>query len=142
MIAYVDTSVLLRVALGQADALPEWRQVDRGVTSALTRVEGLRTLDRLRLRARLADAEVARRRAIILQLLDSLELVEVDSLVLDRAAQPQPTELGTLDAVHLATALLWRETMDTHLVMATHDVDLATAAQAHGFRVVGVQSRR
>ena len=71
MIAYVDTSVLLRVALGQADALPEWRQVDRGVTSALTSVEGLRTLDRLRLRARLADAEVARRRAIILQLLDS-----------------------------------------------------------------------
>ena len=138
MIAYVDTSVLLRVALGQADALPEWRQVDRGVTSALTRVEGLRTLDRLRLRARLADAEMARRRAIILQLLDSLELVEVDSLVLDRAAQPQPTELGTLDAIHLATALLWRETMGAELVMATHDVALATAAQAHGFRVVGV----
>lgn len=142
MIAYVDTSVLLRVALGQADALPEWRQVDRGVTSALTRVEGLRTLDRLRLRARLADAEVARWRAIILQLLDSLELVEVDSLVLDRAAQPQPTELGTLDAIHLATALLWRETMGAQLVMATHDVALATGAQAHGFRVVGVQSRR
>ena len=142
MIAYVDTSVLLRVALGQADALPEWRQVDRGVTSALTRVEGLRTLDRLRLRARLADAEVARRRAIILQLLDSLELVEVDFLVLDRAAQPQPTELGTLDAIHLATALLWRETMGAQLVMATHDVALATAAQAHGFRVLGVQSRR
>ena len=142
MIAYVDTSVLLCVALGQADALPEWRQVDRGVTSALTRVEGLRTLDRLRLRARLADAEVARRRAIVLQLLDSLELVEVDSLVLDRAAQPQPTELGTLDAIHLATALLWRETMGAQLVMATHNVALATAAQAHGFRVVGVQSRR
>ena len=141
MIAYVDTSVLLRVALGQADALPEWRQVDRGVTSALTRVEGLRTLDRLRLRARLADAETARRRAIILQLLDSLELVEVDSLVLDRAAQPQPTELGTLDAIHLATALLWRETMDVQLIMATHDVALATAAQAHGFRLVGVQSQ-
>jgi len=138
VIAYVDTSVLLRVALGQADALPEWRQVDRGVTSALTRVEGLRTLDRLRLRARLADAEMARRRAIILQLLDSLELVEVDSQVLDRAAQPQPTELGTLDAIHLATALLWRETMGAELVMATHDVALATAAQAHGFRVVGV----
>ena len=142
MTAYVDTSVLLRVALGQADALPEWRQIDRGVTSVLARVEGLRTLDRLRLRARLADAEVARRRAIILQLLDSLELVEVDSLVLDRAAQPQPTELGTLDAIHLATALLWREAVHAELVMASHDVALATAAQAHGFRVVGMQSGR
>jgi predicted nucleic acid-binding protein len=142
MTAYVDTSILLRVALGQADALPEWRQIDRGVTSALARVEGLRTLDRLRLRTRLADAEVGRRRAIILQLLDSLALVEVDSLVLDRAAQPLPTELGTLDAIHLATALLWRETMKGQLIMATHDVVLATAAQAHGFRIVGVESGR
>lgn len=95
-------------------------------------------MDRLRLRARLADTEVARRRSIILQLLDSLELVELDFLVLDRAAQPQPTELGTLDAIHLATALLWRETVDAKLVMATHDVALATAAEAHGFKVVGV----
>jgi len=138
--AYVDTSVLLRVALGQADALPQWRQIDRGVTSVLARVEGLRTLDRLRLRARLADAEVARRRAIILQLLDSLELVDVDSLVLDRAAQPQPTELGTLDAIHLATALLWRESSRVELVMATHDLALATAAHAYGFSIVGAQT--
>ena len=140
MTAYVDTSVLLRIALGQADALPEWRQIDRGITSVLARVEGLRTLDRVRLRTQLADREVARRRSIILQLLGSLELVELDSLVLDRAAQPQPTELGTLDAIHLATALLWRESFDAKLVMATHDVALGTAAEAHGFRVVGVQS--
>jgi predicted nucleic acid-binding protein len=140
--AYVDTSVLLRIALGQADALPEWRQITRGVTSVLARVEGLRTVDRLRLRARLADAEVARRRSIILQLLDSVELVELDSLVLDRAEQPQPTEIGTLDAIHLATALLWREMMDAKLVMATHDVALAIAAESHGFKVVGVHRER
>ena len=142
MTAYVDTSVLLRIALGQADALPEWRQITRGVTSVLARVEGLRTVDRLRLRARLADAEVARRRSIILQLLDSVELVELDSLVLDRAEQPQPTEIGTLDAIHLATALLWREMMDAKLVMATHDVALAIAAESHGFKVVGVHRGR
>ncbi len=71
--------------------------------------ESLRTLDRLRLRANLADAEVASRRATILQLIASLEVVEIDAVVLDRAAQPMPTELGTLDAIHLATALLWKE---------------------------------
>ena len=31
MIAYVDASVLLRVALRQPDALPEWRQIKQGV---------------------------------------------------------------------------------------------------------------
>ena len=58
MIAYVDASVLLRVALGQPDALPEWRKIEQGVSSALVTTESLRTLDRLRLRTNLADAEI------------------------------------------------------------------------------------
>jgi uncharacterized protein len=137
MIAYVDSSVLLRVALGQPNALPEWRNIERGVSSALVTTESLRTLDRVRLRVNLSDIEVARRRATILSLIASLELVEVDSVVLERAAQPMPTELGTLDAIHLASALLWKDALDVDPVMATHDKALALAAQAHGFRVVG-----
>ncbi|HYM90244.1 MAG TPA: PIN domain-containing protein [bacterium] len=138
MIAYIDASVLLRVALGQPDALPEWRQIDRGVASALVMTECLRTLDRLRLRTKLSDAEVATHRATILALIASLELVEIDSVVLDRAAQPMPTELGTLDAIHLATALLWKDLTRADLTMATHDTALALGAQAHGLHVVGI----
>jgi hypothetical protein len=138
MIAYVDASVLLRVALGQPNALPDWRQIERGVSSALITTESLRTLDRVRLRAQLSDIEVARRRSTILALLDSLELVEIDSLVLERAAQPTPTEVGTLDAIHLASALLWRDAMGVDLVMATHDGALGLAARAHGFKVLGI----
>lgn len=141
MIAYVDVSVLLRFALGQPDALPEWRQIERGVSSALIRTESLRTLDRLRLRANLADAEVAKRRATVLAVIASLEVVDIGEAVLDRAAQPMPTEVGTLDAIHLATALLWKEMRRVDLVMATHDEALALGAQAHGLPVVGVQLR-
>lgn len=137
MIAYVDSSVLLRVALGQPDSLPEWRQIDRGISSALIATECLRTLDRLRIRAKLSDAETARRRATILNLVNSLELIEIDSIVLDRAAQPMPTELGTLDAIHLASAVLWKESMGVDPVMATHDGALGLAAQAHGLTVLG-----
>jgi len=137
MIAYVDSSVLLRLALGQLNSLPEWRQIDRGVSSALIATESLRTLDRLRIRAKLSDAEIARRRATILNLINSLELIEIDSIVLDRAAQPTPTELGTLDAIHLASALLWKESMGVDPVMATHDGALGLAAQAHGLAVLG-----
>jgi len=137
--AYTDASILLRVVLRQPDALPEWRQIDHGVASALVMTECLRTLDRLRLRAGLSDAEVATRRATLLALIDSLDVVEIDSVVLDRAAQPMPTELGTLDAIHLATALLWRDRMGTTLTMATHDEALALAARAHGLFVVGAK---
>jgi len=82
MIAYVDASVLLRVALGQPNALQTGARLNR-VSSALITTESLRTLDRVRLRAQLSDIEVARRRSTILALLDSLELVEIDSLVLE-----------------------------------------------------------
>lgn len=137
MIAYVDSSVLLRVALGQPNSLPEWRQIDRGVSSALIATESLRTLDRLRIRAGLSDTETASRRATILNLIHSLELIEIDSVVLDRAAQPTPTALGTLDAIHLASALLWKDAMEVDPVMVTHDGALGLAAQAHGLKVLG-----
>jgi predicted nucleic acid-binding protein len=137
MIAYVDSSVLLRIVLGQRDELTGWSKIRQGVASALVLTESLRTLDRLRLRTQITDAEIALRRATILELLASLHVVDIDQIVLDRAAQPMPTELGTLDAIHLATALLWREMTRDDLVMATHDTALAIGARAHGLRVVG-----
>ncbi len=137
MIAYVDSSVLLRVVLAQPDALPQWHSIERGVSSRLILTESLRTLDRLRLRARLTDLEIAGRRAMLLEVIKRLELVDIDEPVLQRAAQPMPTELGTLDAIHLASALLWTAAMRTELTMATHDAALAIAAQGHGLRVIG-----
>ncbi len=138
MIAYLDSSVLLRIVLGQSNALREWRVVERGVASALVEVECLRTLDRLRLLEGLADDQIASRREAVFRLLEAMEVVEPTRPVLARAAQPLPTLLGTLDAIHLSTALLWREWAGADLVMATHDAALGTAARASGLRVVGL----
>lgn len=137
MTAYLDSSVLLRKVLRQSGSLREWTAIRTGVASALSETECLRTLDRLRLRAGLSDRELARRRQSVFRLLESVELVEVTAPVLARAAQPLPTELGTLDAIHLATALLWREHSGGGIVMATHDIALATAARACGLAVIG-----
>lgn len=138
MIAYLDSSVLLRKVLGQAGALKEWERIETGVASAMAEVECLRTLDRLRLIEGVEDAEMAVRREAVYRLLESLEVVEPTRPVLARSAQPMPTVLGALDAIHLATALLWRENVGADLVMATHDAALALAARASGLRVVGV----
>jgi predicted nucleic acid-binding protein len=137
MTAYLDASVLLRIALGQPDALPEWSSIRTGVASALVVTECLRTLDRLRLRVALPDREFGTRRATVLRLTATLHLVDIDPAVLDRAAQPMPTLIGTLDAIHLATALLWQDFAKTPLVFATHDTELALAAHAHGFQIAG-----
>ena len=140
MTAYVDASVILRLAFGQPNALAEWSKVQRGVASALVTTESLRSLDRLRLRAKLSDEEVATRRAAILSLIASLEVVELDAAVLDRASQPMPTELGTLDAIHLATAILWKDMTGVDITMATHDEALGLGAKAHGLAVIGVRN--
>jgi hypothetical protein len=57
---------------------------------------------------------------------------------LTRASEPLPTPLGTLDALHLATALVWRERTGQALTMATHDRDLALAARLFGIETLGV----
>jgi len=137
VIAYLDSSVLLRMVLGQKDRLRQWREVRQGVASSLVEVECLRTLDRLRLYQGIGHEAIAVRRGAIFRLLEGMELVEPTRPVLARASQPFPTPLGTLDAIHLATALLWREGQDRELVMATHDAALGMAARASGFDVVG-----
>jgi len=135
--AYIDSSVVLRLILGQQAALLEWPSVERGVASALVEVECLRTLDRLRLLQHIPDSEIAARREAVFRLMESVEVVAPDRAVLSRASQPMPSSLGTLDAIHLATALLWQERKGSSLVMATHDTALATAARASGLRTVG-----
>jgi hypothetical protein len=138
MIAYVDSSALLRVVLGQPGRIAEWGDLDEAVASDLIEVECLRTLDRLRILGKISDDEVAVRREAVYRVLEEFQLIGLSQAVLARASQPFPTLLGTLDALHLSSALLWRESSQTDLVMATHDVSLATAARAVGFAVVGV----
>jgi predicted nucleic acid-binding protein len=136
MTVYVDASVLLRVVLGQRGALPQWRRITRPIASELVRLECLRTIDRARLRLRLAPSDVVGRRAAVLEQLGGFEIVPMDAPVLERAAEPFAAPLGSLDAIHLASAVLARATIPD-LVVATHDVELATAARAVGFEVLG-----
>lgn len=138
MIVYVDSSVILRRILGQPGVLEEWKELEAPVASALVEVECLRTLDRLRLAGGIDDRQISEWRQAVYRLLGEAELVEITRPVLARAAQPWPTTLGTLDAIHLATAMLWRERGVADLVMATHDEALAIAARASGFLVLGV----
>lgn len=137
MIAYLDASVVLRLVLGEPGQLAQWTTVERAVASALTEVESLRTLDRMGRRGALAVGDVAERRGAVFRLLEACEVVDVTRAVLRRAAEPFPTPLGTLDAIHLATALAWRDATGDALVVATHDRELATAASAMGLTVVG-----
>jgi predicted nucleic acid-binding protein len=138
VIAYLDTSALLRLVLRESGALEEVRSWEGLVSSELLAVESLRTIDRLRLQGDLSVEEAASRRATVTEWLEAVDLVLLQRPILARASEPFPTPLGTLDTLHLATALVWRDRMRQALVMATHDRDLALAARSFGLDVRGV----
>ena len=138
MIAYLDSSVILRVVLNQPAQLTALRSVLLVVTSQLAEVECLRTLDRLAILGHLTIEESTRAREAVFGLMKEMEIVQISGLVLRRASSPMPAPLGTLDAIHLASADIWREEQQKEPVVATHDRALALAARASGFEVVGI----
>jgi predicted nucleic acid-binding protein len=137
VIAYLDTSALLRLVLREPGALEELRSCQALVSSELLAVESLRTIDRLRLQGVLSPEEAAARRNIVTDWLEAVDLVLLQRPILARASEPFPTSLGTLDALHLATALVWRDRTQKTLVMATHDASLGLAARSFDMGVLG-----
>ncbi len=137
MIVYVDSSVVLRRVLQQPGALPDSSLAGTPVASALVEVECFRTLDRMRLRSLLSDPEMAKVRGAVLRVLSRLELIAVSTGILRRAAEPFPTKLATLDAIHLSSALLVAAERAATVTVATHDRELAIAARSCGLPVLG-----
>ncbi len=132
---YVDTSVILRRLLWEPGAVEDWRDWESAVTSELLETEALRSLDRMRLIDRLSSSQFNSKVAELKDVISGLELVALDRIVLRRAGAPLPVPLGTLDAIHLATAQLWVEYANQELTFATHDRQLGF--RGPGFRIPG-----
>jgi predicted nucleic acid-binding protein len=138
MIAYLDSSVLLRLLLKEPNALRELDELERGVTSALTQVEILRTLDRLQHRRQLSDRGLAAMRQRAHAVMEAVDVIELSPPVLRRAGDPFPTPVRTLDAIHVASALVFRDFGGAaSLAFATHDTEQAECAGSLGFQVLG-----
>ena len=140
MIAYIDSSVLLRIVLRQPSPLEDWDNLTVGVASQLIAVECYRAIDQMWHRGDLTQEDVTEKRTIIGTFVKRLDLWEIDSTILELSSQPLPTPLATLDSIHLSTAMLYRAAHrdDGQLYFATHDVALARAARAMHFNVIGV----
>jgi hypothetical protein len=126
-LVYLDSSALVKLVVSEPetaalrDAVREWPQV---VSSVLARVEVPRALRRARATA--AD----RRRGVAV--IASIALIRLDEAVLEVAADLQPADLRSLDALHLATALSLGTDLDA---LVAYDRRLERAARAAGLEV-------
>ena len=105
MIAYLDTSVLLRLVLREPGALEDLRSSEALVSSELLAVESLRTIDRLRLHGALSPEEAASRRATVTEYLEAVDLVLLQSPILAMLglfdeSQPLVPLNGTCGVLH------------------------------------------
>jgi predicted nucleic acid-binding protein len=127
-VIYLDSSAVLKLVTteSESDALENWlveRREASVVSSALTQVEVLRACRRI-------DEGLlpAARR-----LLRGIDLVPMDSSILDTAAELPTRVLRSQDALHVASAL----SLETDLeAFVAYDARLVTAAEAAGLAVV------
>jgi predicted nucleic acid-binding protein len=137
MNVFLDTSVVLRKLLNEPHPVTLWGKWTTAYASRIWLTEAFRTVDRLRLDGRLTDRDVVRLCDNLRSVDDSLTIVPLDEGILTRAGEAFPTTLGTLDAIHLASALKVRSRLKVDRLL-THDRQLAVAAASLDFSVVGV----
>ncbi len=137
MNVYLDSSVLLRVLLDQPMLLKKYLSYEQKVGSELLEVECLRTLDRMRVTGELSDDQCGLFKNALFEILETMEIIPPNRAILRRASGPFPVPIGTLDAIHLSTALAWRDDQGQELVVATHDKGFGKAARALGLKAEG-----
>ena len=116
---YLDTSVALAHLLAEDRHPPESLWKETLVSSRLLEFELWTRLNARKLGATHGDAARV--------LLSQVAMLEMARPVLERALEPFPTELRTLDAIHLASILFLREN-GQDVSLASYDDRLTSSA--------------
>jgi predicted nucleic acid-binding protein len=124
-LTYVDSSAIVKLAIAEPESPALRRYLTRRqplVSSALARTEVTRALLPAGAQAVARGQEVLRR----------IQLIRINDHVLSDAGQMQPTELRSLDAIHLASARLLGTAVR---LIVTYDERMAAAAHQAGWSV-------
>jgi predicted nucleic acid-binding protein len=121
---YLDTSAFIKLVRSEPESAALRRELAGRelISSALLTVEGRRAARRY--------GELSSVRAHTA--LTAITLVPLDQPILDAAAELDPAELRSLDALHLATALSLNQDLER---LYCYDSRLSDAAQALGIEV-------
>jgi predicted nucleic acid-binding protein len=119
-VAYLDTSAAVKLLMTEREspALRRWlRRRPERASAALLRIELVRVVRRAGVPRLIPEAR---------KLLAGVHLIRLDDALLDRAADLDPTELRSLDSIHLAAAASLGD--DLAAVVSYDDRLLAAAA--------------
>lgn len=131
--AYLDASAILKLILEEPESadLARFASPRTLVSTELAQTESARAVLRRREGSRAPEADALRARAALV--LAGVRLVSVDRPTLALAGALTDPHLGTLDAVHVATALRLRASLRAFV---TYDRRQALAAAGFGLNLV------
>lgn len=128
-VTYLDSSAIVKLVVYEAESTVLRARLRRQrplVSSALARTEVIRSL------LPFGDQAVTRGHEV----LATLDLVRITDRILRAAGELKPTELRSVDAIHLATAQQFETelrhivTYDTRMIDSAHLLGLKTATPA------------
>ena len=131
MVAYLDSSVLLRHILLGEEAIRGALKFPRVVSSELLEIECRRVLYRYRLAGELDDETLTVAGERLDEVLAGIALLEMSQQVKQRAMAPFAVNVRTLDALHVATALMAAEDAGGVAVFS-HDEGMNRCARSLG----------
>jgi predicted nucleic acid-binding protein len=126
-VIYFDTSALVKLVFEETEsaALAEWLSVREDVPKISS---DLSTIELLRTCRRVDDGAVEGANL----LLGGIDLLPIDRAIVEKAATLVPSELRSLDAIHLASALSVKTSLTA---LVAYDVRLCSAAADAGIEV-------
>lgn len=139
MVAYIDSSVLLRILLQQPNRCNEIANFSNLYALELIETECLRVFHRLRLQGQLDDAAFSEKTEAMHEFLLGMHIIPMTQSILKQAGNAFSTVLGTLDALHLSAAIqLFEKIPVPPKTLLSHDIQMARAAKSLGMEVFGV----
>jgi predicted nucleic acid-binding protein len=140
--AYFDTSVLVKRYIKEDGSTVARRLLQRYrlLSSSITPVEVLSALSRRRTAGELTPLDFLAIRSRLHKDRSYWELVEVGAIILSQAEDlVQKTNLRTLDAVHVASALSFQAASGLTVPFITADIKQREAAETLAFNLIWVE---
>jgi predicted nucleic acid-binding protein len=140
--AYFDTSVLVKRYVKEAgsSASRKLLQRYRFLSSALAPVEALSAFSRRRTTGEITHRDFLAIRSRLYKDRDYWELVELGPIVLSQAEElVQKTGLRTLDAMHVASALMFQAASGLTIPFVTADVRQRDAAESLALNLIWIE---
>ena len=137
--AYFDTSVLVKRYIKEAGSIATGRLLQRFrfLSSSILPVEAMSALSRRRASGDLAHRDFLAIQSRLRKDRDYWELVEAGEPVLLQAEElVQQTNVRTLDAIHLASAMIFQSESRLTIPFITCDTKQRDAAHVLGFTVI------